>query len=86
MERANVLLRRVRWNYFVLPIPLPLPSQGESGGLASEEGVFTFSFAFPFSFASAFSFALGRGTYRMWEVAIMIKKRGRRRAWRGAAS
>ena len=36
MERANVLLRGVRRDYFVLPVPLPLPSRGESGGLASE--------------------------------------------------
>ena len=52
-------------------------------GTGLRGGVFTFSFAFSFSFASAFSFsfALGWCTYGMREVGVVIKGRGRERAW-----
>ena len=48
MEKANVLLREVRRDYFVLSFPLPLPLRGESRGLASKGVSLPFPLPFPF--------------------------------------
>ena len=59
----------------------------ESQGDWPPMGIFTFSFAFPFAFGFAlsfsFSFTFGRGAYGMWEVGVIIEKRGHRRTGGG---
>ena len=46
--------------------------------------VFTFTFAFAFAFA--LSFALRRGSNWVGKVGVIIKERGAKRAWGGAAT
>ena len=84
------MVERGETGLFCLSLAFGLAFARRVRGTGLRGGVFTFSFAFPFpfSFASAFafSFALGWGTYGMWKVGVIIKERGRKRAWRGAAS
>ena len=50
--------------------------------------VFTFTFAFAFAFALSFAlaFALWRGSNWVGEVGFIVKERGAKRAWGGAAT
>ena len=78
-------------DYFVLSLslslPLPSVSRGVRGtGVRGRVFTFTFAFAFAFALFFALAFALWRGSNWVGEVGFIVKERGAKRAWGGAAT